>query len=1181
MSAATKRNALAALESLDAEARNAVRKAARHAGMSLDEWLAAVSGERMPEAAPARRTTKRNTLDPSNELNAAVAKLQSVAKLAHKPAGIAAEELEDILARASEATERRTREQATKTAVALDSVASWIEQAEDRLSAASRSGVERQERTAEMLGRALGAMTRRLDDIEGKLADGGRPSLDAALKAVERIESQLAKRGAGGGRGSEEAVHNALRGFETRIAELSDRIAAVRPTAPPHNLRPRPDIKSAVAEIRARQAELDRDPAAAAEPPGGERPPAPRAPEDVLQSLRGDIARLAGQLQTLRPDEARSREVAGLRSEIERLQAMVGGLATRDEVNALERSLADLVARVANARAPIEIAAVSGPIEELQSEVRRIADLVTTGIHGRLARDVEGLARRIDAAAGFGADPNAVNSLDRQFAELRKLLAEMAEPQRVHALAAQLSELNERLADLGRRQLDAHAVERRFDALSQQLDRLGEKPRITFSPPAEGIDTLVQRLDRLDETLTRGNAPQLGPIEEMLRTLVDRADQVGRSGTGVDALDSLEKQISLLARRLERGSSDPALAGLERTMGDLMSQVELMRSGAYEAADRAAKAAVAETLAALPNALSAEPQVVLVRRDLDDLKTHQSSADKRIQMTLESVHAALEKVVTRLATLEHDERVVGPTQPPAIDLPQTICVKAPAPGAQAPQPTRAGTAPQITLDEADRPLPPAEEILLEPGATRPRPGQAAAAPALEPHLDVRANLIAAARRAAQAAATEAATNKAKNARPGASFLSRAEGAKAGLAARMKGVVDKHRRPILLGLAAIVLALGAMRVIGGMVDSSPSPAMPKAETRLAAPIPPAPPTAPVVETAPAKPAETTAPEGRAEEPRTTQAIPGAGPAKPEGPAPSTDAKVESRASTFGGGPKTPTMMMPTTAAPLQIAPAAPAMTGAIDPRLRVSDPIPNIASVGELPTAPGLGGLRQATLAGNPIAAYDMAARLAEGRGYSRDLKLAAKLFEKAAGNGVVPAQYRIGNHYEKALGVSRDVALAKAWYQRAADKGNARAMHNLAVLLAEGGDGKPDYAGAAEWFRKAAEHGVKDSQFNLAVLLARGLGVSQNLARAYTWFAVVAAQGDQDAGKKRDEVGARLATAELNEARAAADGFKPIVADRAANEVAVPAQGWAEPAPATTRKAPANAQHPAGPGRRV
>ena len=46
----------------------------------------------------------------------------------------------------------------------------------------------------------------------------------------------------------------------------------------------------------------------------------------------------------------------------------------------------------------------------------------------------------------------------------------------------------------------------------------------------------------------------------------------------------------------------------------------------------------------------------------------------------------------------------------------------------------------------------------------------------------------------------------------------------------------------------------------------------------------------------------------------------------------------------------------------------------------------------------------------------------------------------------MPAQYRIGNHYEKALGVSRDVALAKAWYQRAAEKGNARAMHRAYAL---------------------------------------------------------------------------------------------------------------------------------------
>jgi localization factor PodJL len=177
---------------------------------------------------------------------------------------------------------------------------------------------------------------------------------------------------------------------------------------------------------------------------------------------------------------------------------------------------------------------------------------------------------------------------------------------------------------------------------------------------------------------------------------------------------------------------------------------------------------------------------------------------------------------------------------------------------------------------------------------------------------------------------------------------------------------------------------------------------------------------------------------------------------------------------------------------------------------------------------------------------------------ARDPKLAARLFEKAAAHGLAPAQYRIGNQYEKGIGVPRDLALAKLWYQRAAERGNARAMHNLAVLLAEGAGGKPDYAAAVEWFRKAADHGVRDSQFNLAVLTARGLGVQQDLGQSYAWFAIAAGQGDEDAAKKRDEVAGRLAAADLAAARARADGWKPLTPNPAANDVAVPAQGWSE-----------------------
>src|SRR3954452_6897869 len=264
MSAAPKRNPSLGLDSLDAEARKAARQAARHAGMSLDEWLAAVSADKGAQAGAAqtRKAQKRKRPEQSDELDAAVAKLQAVADLARKPAGIAAEELEGLLARAAEAPERRSREQAAKTADALGSVASWIERAEDRLSAASRNAAERQEHTTAVLGDALTTMTARLDEIERKLSDGGRPSLEAALKAIERIESQLAKANDKPEKGINPAIETVLRGFETRIAEITDRLAE-RPPATPRGASPRDGIKSAVAEIRARQAELDEAPEAA------------------------------------------------------------------------------------------------------------------------------------------------------------------------------------------------------------------------------------------------------------------------------------------------------------------------------------------------------------------------------------------------------------------------------------------------------------------------------------------------------------------------------------------------------------------------------------------------------------------------------------------------------------------------------------------------------------------------------------------------------------------------------------------------------------------------------------------------------------------------------------------------------------------------------------------------------
>jgi len=212
-------------------------------------------------------------------------------------------------------------------------------------------------------------------------------------------------------------------------------------------------------------------------------------------------------------------------------------------------------------------------------------------------------------------------------------------------------------------------------------------------------------------------------------------------------------------------------------------------------------------------------------------------------------------------------------------------------------------------------------------------------------------------------------------------------------------------------------------------------------------------------------------------------------------------------------------------------------------------------------------LRAAAIKGDPTAEFEVAVRLAEGRGVPQDLSAAAQWFERAARQGLAPAQFRLGGLYEKGLGVKKDLDGARRHYLAAAQAGNAKAMHNLAVLYAEGIDGKPDYQTAAKWFRKAADHGMTDSQYNLGVLFARGIGLEVNLAESYKWFALAARDGDRGAAKKRDDVGGRLDQATLTAARAAVQAWAAQPQPEGAAEVKAPAGGWdSTPAPSTPKR---------------
>ncbi|GJE41997.1 tetratricopeptide repeat protein [Methylobacterium soli] len=1113
-----RRNATPSFESFDPDVLEAARDVARRAGVPLETWISSV----VPSEG---KTAPRKPTAPKPTTSRPIVHKPSVQKRrrADEPAGL----VTPPPSPARHPADPRPAPGVSQDAPAL------------RTASPAPAPIDR-------FGETVEALMRRLDAIDRTIAEERTASQAAASQRISEIETRIS--GAlDAGTAPVQKVAERLGDIERRMTELGEQLAAPRPLG----RRGRPavaEVRDAVSEIRQRQRELD-----GAAPEAG-----------IVAAMREDLARrLEGAEAAAEP----SSQITELQRETTRLRESIGGLATGHDVGALEQAMLSLASGVQRAQEPADLAAIAAPIELIRVQVERLADDVADNVHARVASDVERLATRVDTvlAGGSGAfaDRDAVANLFRELDEIRRLVSALAGPERIQGLAQGLQAISAQIAQLqsgfggehsdmaelrplleeirsglqapGARPLadQIQAMAAKVDALHHSAAQSGPTDsrailgRIdALAAKVNPVGDLIGRLEHLGESLRQPTPPSgdLSAIQGMLHSLADKVDRVGARGGG-DGLDALEKQVLALASRLESRSADPALASLERTMGDLVAQVSALRDEAPIAAvvERATRSAVTESL----GGRAPEAQALgILKAGLADLRSDHAAADERLHATLSGVQSALDRLAARLGP------ETGPASPQAALLAQ---VQPPAPGArddlearllastgvQAPR-ARASRRPELPRVSVSPAAPAAEasrvsDELLEPGAGRPARERALATPetheaGAEASADIKTSFIAAARRAAQAAQAEVASEAsfAGERREERMSLRQAVATPAldgnGRVARLRAEIQRRRRPLLLGLAAIVLVLGALQAVSMRGESTSEPARapmiaaPKAE----APARELPPSAGEAQATAPAPAPTASPPA---DPQTTQSIPGAGETAPT-PGPQSS---RSGVPSVGG---------------------MSALAG----------------DLAGLP--PGLAKLRQSVLEGDGAAIYELAGREADGRGLPRDLALAAKLYEKLAQAGYAPAQYKLAGHYEKGSGVLRDLGPAKLWYGRAAEQGHARSMHNLAVLYAENpaASGRPDYASAASWFRRAAEYGVRDSQYNLAVLYARGLGLTQDLMQSYAWFSAAAAQGDEDAGKKRDDVGSKMSPGDLAKARSITAAFRPHKVDPAVNE---------------------------------
>ncbi|NTF06399.1 peptidoglycan-binding protein [Agrobacterium rubi] len=832
--------------------------------------------------------------------------------------------------------------------------------------------------------------------------------------------------------------------------------------------------------------------------------PAPTFDPALAERLESRLSALASQIDTLKDvSEAEEKPSDALGARLDALTTRIEELSSERSVSELGERLDQLSKMMERSQRPSSQPELTSALTEIS---RKIDELGTGAVNDKLAERLEKIARRIEEIEAKPAPAKAV-SYDTAFKRLEDRLSDIAAKldetkAPVAADPAGMSpELDQRMSAI--EEYMASSDEYIIEAARQAAEAVLE---------AHTRNNLAQTASSSDIAILTELANDLRKLEGLSRNTEERTHRT---------FEALHETLVQIAGRLDnldnrnapRTATSPSANG-ENDWAD------------YDGARMPA---------------ASFPEDGLIGKQ--DRSTFESDLSRQLDAEM-ATDTLVPPAAAKPAAQEKRGLLSSLTSRFKSSAAKTDEASQPEVTAR----TQVDPAP--SLDPVDALQADIETELLEPGSGAPdikkilervRASQTAAARAGTGDSDNRADFIAAARRAAQAAAQESVPDKGSASRP----------QRAATAEQQSSALSRYRRPLLLGIGAILLAMMAMPAVKSFIGGEPASIAvepkviePKATEPLSSV--PAVPAAPVnaapasVEPAVTIPSDTMIDEN----------VQAAAERMQVGPDAKTN-QIDPRP--IGGSPlpeEAPAIQTPAPDRGADIAEQAPAAAQVDEVQQQILATADTIA----VPTAIKPASLSEAAAKGDRQALFEIGARYTDGRGVAADRTEAAKWYKLAADRGFAPAQYRLGNMYEKANGVERNLSEAKRYYQMAADQGNAGAMHNLAVLLASDAAGAPDFKAAGDWFIKASNLGVRDSQFNLAILYARGSGVQQSLEESYKWFAIAARDGDADAGQKRDDVAKAMRPEQLASAKAKVDAWQVTPMSDDANSVNLPAE---------------------------
>ncbi|PSJ60305.1 peptidoglycan-binding protein [Pseudaminobacter soli (ex Li et al. 2025)] len=310
-----------------------------------------------------------------------------------------------------------------------------------------------------------------------------------------------------------------------------------------------------------------------------------------------------------------------------------------ERIEARISSLARQIEEVANDHPPHEVierlTLLSQRVDEITTQVRLPEAAVE-----RIGQQIAGIAEKIDRAPVAPDADHIFQGIEQRL----DLFSTMIERRQGDAL----EQSNMLFRDL----------ERRLDEVADRLDQRAHVSTFDNAGIMEAIDVRFSAL-----------AERFGADEEAVRGLETRLDDISRrldssaqqfAGIDPELIRNLEAQVAGLSEHLARPTNPlPEFEDIAPRLDVIERSIASSHESLLEAARQAAESAVRSMV----GSASQSEAVSGLAEDLRTLEALTRRSDERNTKTFEAIHDTLLKIVDRLGSLEHTDRVEAMPQP--------------------------------------------------------------------------------------------------------------------------------------------------------------------------------------------------------------------------------------------------------------------------------------------------------------------------------------------------------------------------------------------------------------------------------------------------------------------------------------------------------------------------------------